>query len=685
MLNNTEIHNHLDYKGNITNQNTLTHERMFIGIDFGTTNSVLSFYDIKTSQPIILEYDNKQYIPTDIYFNSKGDEISYDSNNIKYTFKHVKGILGKSFIDIEKGIIEANNGCLTVNDRNQPIFSFEVDNKKPIKKRSQRNKTKQDQISQSEDENNIKHIIDPKDQSIYQSEDEEMKSERKCKSSSRSRSSRSKSSYESESETTKSQNPSNETKKVICKTPEEVGLITLMKMRETLKQKCNIPLEQEIECVFTIPAAYTQQQRKATIQMAKTAHFRATLIHEPTAAALYYFHSSKDILTSKERLLVFDFGGGTLDISIVDVENVNNNYKFEVLASKGNVDLGGKSFDINTFNMMKKKIDEYVEMNSYETINWISAKNFKLKKQVEQMKHHLSTNNDYRFVLDDYIKESDRDELLITLEDFNECNKQIFEDSKKLIDESLRIAKISDSSISKVLLIGGTCQVQQIKRMMIERFGEQKIVGGYEPMDAVVKGACIHAYKNCDIIDVLQTDIKMKRFDGSTITIFEENTPLPAERVISVEPEYDGQTSLEISVYEGKYSVANMNKLIDTYTFTGLSGVETEDAYIEIHFTCDKEGTLEIQLIDFNNEDENQIKQKQSMVLSKCKSLQSMIEEIVLKWEDKAKAKEFIYMSKELVEEEDIHKLLQLKGLVDKEEVNIKDLDAEVVRRFIND
>ncbi|GAB1218782.1 hypothetical protein ENUP19_0003G0070 [Entamoeba nuttalli] len=288
---------------------------------------------------------------------------------------------------------------------------------------------------------------------------------------------------------------------------------------------------------------------------------------------------------------------------------------FDILCTNGNNELGGNNFDENLYNAILKMIkqEDYIKTQS------MSSSEFKktLRSSVIKAKYELSRYNETTILIpntaicdDDNSDDStfDEKEIKVTRELFDDINSSEYKKAMDLIDSALDMAKLQSNDIDKVLLVGGSSCIPKVKDLIQKKFGKEKIIQGISPLTAVVFGAVVYSReKSITINEVLPKDIKIERFDGTTITIFKANEKLPLKRTIPITPSEDNAESIKISLYEGNYSVASMNDLVDEIVFSNLAKVSINDAYIEMTFECDKSGSLKISIIDFNNDYEQQV------------------------------------------------------------------------------
>ncbi|BFU25070.1 heat shock protein 70, putative [Entamoeba histolytica HM-1:IMSS-B] len=406
----------------------------------------------------------------------------------------------------------------------------------------------------------------------------------------------------------------------------------LKKLKDLYCEKVKIDKNTTINPVITIPAGFNHKQRQVISHIANEININPTFIHEPTAAALYYLDITKDKIENPTKLLVFDFGGGTLDITCIEMKlNTEGKPVFNILCTNGNNELGGNNFDENLYKAILSKIEQRGNIKSQT----MSSQEFKqkLRNRVISAKYELSQYNETTIVIPDPdISDDDstfdENEIKVTREFFDDINSSEYKKAMDLIDGALDMAKLQSNDIDKVLLVGGSSCIPKVKDLIQKKFGIEKIIQGINPLTAVVLGAVTYSREKCVTInEVLPKDIKIERFDGTTITIFKANEKLPLKRTISITPSEDNVENIKISLYEGNYSVASMNDLIDEIIFSNLAKVSIDDAYIEMTFECDKSGSLKISVIDFNNDVEQQVQIRTKINFTTKQEVFSSIEE----------------------------------------------------------
>ena len=386
-------------------------------------------------------------------------------------------------------------------------------------------------------------------------------------------------------------------------TPEEISSYILSYLKECAEDY----LGEEVErAVITVPAYFTDEQRKATVEAGKLAGFKVErIINEPTAAALTY---GIERLENNEHVLVYDLGGGTLDVTLLEMfEGV-----LEVKASSGNNQLGGKDFDDKLINYLVK---DFYKKHSIDLSKDIKGM-VRLKEAAETCKVKLSSLEEYRIVLP-FIANKDKEalaiETVVTRENFENLIQELIESTKAQIDVVLKDSSLKEDEINTILLVGGSTRIPLVKNFLQRVFNKeaQSLV---DPDLAVVMGAAIQgAILNDELsaeTDILITDVcpytlgigVLEIFNGMPIPdgysiLINRNTTIPVVKEHVYYTAADGQTEVEIKVYQGDYKKASMNKLLGNFRLSDIPSAPAGDERIKVRFTYDVNGILQVEAI----------------------------------------------------------------------------------------
>ena len=385
--------------------------------------------------------------------------------------------------------------------------------------------------------------------------------------------------------------------------PEEISSYILSYLKECAEQYVG---EEVNRAVITVPAYFTDEQRRATVEAGKLAGFKVErIINEPTAAALTY---GIDRMDENELVLVYDLGGGTLDVTLLEMfEGV-----LEVKASSGNNHLGGKDFDEK---LMDYLINSFKEEHGIDLSKDIKAM-VRLKEATEICKIELSSTEEYRIVIP-FISNINNEPLaidtIITREIFENLIKELVESTKEQIDVVLKDSALTEKEIDTILLVGGSTRIPFIKSFLEEIFQKspETLV---DPDLAVVMGASIQsAILNEELsseTDILITDVcpytlgigVLEVFNGIPMPdgysiLINRNTTIPTMKENVYYTAADGQKEVEIKVYQGDYKKASSNNFLGNFKLSNIPPAPAGDERIKVRFTYDVNGILQVEAI----------------------------------------------------------------------------------------
>jgi molecular chaperone DnaK len=378
-------------------------------------------------------------------------------------------------------------------------------------------------------------------------------------------------------------------------TPQEVSAIIL----RTLKDRAARRLGQEVrKAVITVPAFFNEQQREATREAGELAGLEVVrIINEPTAASLTYNPSREGL----ERLLVYDLGGGTFDVSIVQIEQG----VVEVLASHGDTQLGGDDFDQL---LLDHVCDRFKEENNVDLRDSLVSKS-RVLRTVEEAKKRLSFDA-FTTIEEEFIGEKAGVPLHLKMElarvDYEEMIEPLLSKTLVCVDESLSDAKLTADKIDRVVLVGGASRTPMVHRLLAEQLG-QPIHAEVDPDLCVSIGAAIQGglISGEDVgpvlVDItphtlgiacagwLQGFHSVHRFAA----LIERNSPLPASRSEVFSTMYDGQDVAAIDVYQGEDDDVRHNEPVGGFKLEGLSDVKAGNRVV-VRFDLDLDGILKV-------------------------------------------------------------------------------------------
>lgn len=374
---------------------------------------------------------------------------------------------------------------------------------------------------------------------------------------------------------------------------EEVLILFIAHLKKIITKylKCST-----IKAVITVPSNYHDHQRiliKKSFEMNQIQVLR--IINEPTAAALTYGLTA-DTLDKDEKILVFDIGGGTLDLSLLEIDNGF----FEAVANSGDLNLGGNDFTQAIYNYFLRDLNsKYSDIQLSKTALW---------NQSEKCKINLLYRNKVTLKLKNIVEGEDYVNVL-TLDQFNKLIDPLVQKGLTCVEELLQQNGVTD--LEHILMIGGSSRVKYLQQSIFQKFGKKPLV--YHDLENVVSyGACLQAallekvyQDNSDIIlvDVLPLSLGVKTADGLFSVIIPRNTPVPVQRTqkytTSDETMID-ETELEIEVYEGVRNLCEDNYLVGKFIFNINKSVNSP--VIDIKFEVDSNGIIKVSVIDKKSE-----------------------------------------------------------------------------------
>ena len=442
--------------------------------------------------------------------------------------------------------------------------------------------------------------------------------------------------------------------------PEEISAMILQKIKSDVESYLG---ETVSEAVITVPAYFTDSQRQATKDAGKIAGLDVKrIINEPTAAALAY---GMDKDTEQHKIMVFDLGGGTFDVSILEI----GDGVFEVLSTRGNNRLGGDDFDEVLMNYM---ISEFKKENGIDLSKDVTAMQ-RLKDAAEKAKKELSTTMTTNVNLP-FITAVDGAPVHLNMDikraKFEELASDLVDKTLVPVREALNDAGLTASEIDKVLLVGGSTRIPAVQEAVKKLIGKepQKDIN---PDECVAIGAAIQGgvltgeVKDLLLLDVTPLSLGIETMGGVMTRLIERNTTIPAKKSQIFSTAADGQTAVDIHVLQGEREFAHDNTTLGRFQLTGIPAAPRGVPQIEVTFDIDANGIVNVHAKDLGSGNEQKITITASTKLSEEEINKKVREAEQFAQEDKKK--------KEAVEIKN-----NAESLVYQTEKTLKDLEGKL-------
>jgi molecular chaperone DnaK len=375
--------------------------------------------------------------------------------------------------------------------------------------------------------------------------------------------------------------------------PEEISAAILRKLKNDAEAKLGQSIS---EAVITVPAYFDDAQRQATKDAGEIAGLKVLrIINEPTAAALAYgFDKGRE-----EKVLVYDLGGGTFDVTVLDISNET----IEVLATNGDTHLGGKDFDIALIDYV---IAEFKKDTGIDLANDKAGKQ-RIKEAVEKAKHDLSVQNEHQINLPFITMGADNQPqhllMSITRAKLEELVRDLAERTMEPVKKALADANLDKGQIQEIIMVGGMTRMPLIQKTVEDFFGKKPNLS-VNPDEVVALGAAVQgAVLKGDVKDILLLDVTpltlaIETAGGVATPMITRNTTIPTSKSQIFSTYSDNQSAVDVHVVQGERPLATDNKSLGKFTLSGLPPAPRGVPQIEVVFDLDANGILTVTATD---------------------------------------------------------------------------------------
>ena len=386
-------------------------------------------------------------------------------------------------------------------------------------------------------------------------------------------------------------------------TPQEISAMVLQKLKTDAESYLG---EKVTDAVITVPAYFNDDERQATIDAGKIAGLNvARIINEPTSAALSYGLENE----KSQKIMVYDLGGGTFDVSIIDI----GDGVIEVLSTSGDNMLGGDDFDERVTRYL---VDEFKKLERID-LSQDKVALQRLREAAEKAKKELSgvptTNINLPFITMNNEGPKHMD-VTLTRAKFDELTADLVAKSSGPVQDALKAAGLSPNQLDKVLLVGGSTRIPAVQELVRKLTGKEPFKG-INPDECVAVGACIQGAKLAGdpgvtdilLLDVTPLSLGIETMGGIATRLIDRNTTIPTSKKQTFSTAADNQTAVDIVVLQGERQFARDNKILGNFRLDGIAPAPRGIPQIEVAFDIDKDGIVHVSAKDLGTGKEQQI------------------------------------------------------------------------------